>query len=125
MTIDFTTEWPLIRDEANREGCDPFFVAAIRVAEGGAAGREFGVLSIPAPTYADQLRIACVSVKNHFVGPLVIINGRKAYSSGEVRTFATRWAPPSVANDPSGLNQNWFQNCWGAYATFCQNKAVA
>src|SRR5947207_10186681 len=49
---------------ADEYGVDPRFLASIRLAENGREGREYGVLSVPAPTYSAQLRVAAQSVKN-------------------------------------------------------------
>lgn len=43
---------------ARQAGVDPRLLAAVRLTENGGPGREFGVLSVPAPTYDDQERVA-------------------------------------------------------------------
>lgn len=118
---DFATEWPKIRDAAITFGVDAFYVAAIRVAENGRPGREFGVLSESAPSYDAQLRATCVSVRNETLryGPNGFeYNGRFCYQRKFVDVFAKRWAPPLVVNDPHNLNANWPDDCWEAYLAF-------
>ena len=60
-------ELALIKIAAAKYGVDWHFVAAIRKAEGGGAGREFGVLSVKAPTYAAQLEVCCQSTRHRLV----------------------------------------------------------
>jgi len=63
-----------ITQAAVRTGVDPYFVMAIRRAEHGRPGREFGVLSVPAPTYADQLAVTL----NTLIHQLTHYNGQPA-----------------------------------------------
>ena len=51
-------EEALIRIAAAKYGLDWHLVAAIRKAENGGAGKEFGVLSVKAPTYVHSLTCA-------------------------------------------------------------------
>jgi hypothetical protein len=118
--IDWGKEYPQIRDEAIRYGVDPYFISSIRVAEDGPEGCEFGVKSVSAPTYADQLRETCLTVRNH-MSVTALLWKRRAYPANIVHEFALMWAPPNAANDPRHLNEFWFKNCWGAYSKFCQN----
>lgn len=123
--IDWTAEWPLILAESAIYGVDPYFISAIRVAENGGDGRQFGVLSVPAPTYADQLREACITVRNHkALCANASLYGRRAYTADQVAEFAKSWAPTDAENDPGGLNAHWFKDCWSAYSGFCQNQKV-
>lgn len=118
---DFNVEWPKILLAATTKGVDAYFIAAIRVAENGAPGREFGVLSVPAPDYASQLRVTCNSVCSRllaFGGNWFDYNGRLMYQKSFVRYFATNWAPNNVANDPRHLNANWLENAWNTYLEF-------
>src|SRR5437867_10199538 len=55
----------LIRDAASRAAVDPRFLGSLRRAENGGPGREFGVLSVPAPTYEDQVRLAAASIRRN------------------------------------------------------------
>lgn len=89
-------------------GIDPVFLAALRIAENGGPGREYGVLSVPAPTYDDQITIAARSIKNHegrYASAGGIVYGPDGrYTEGFIRDFSARWAPLGVTNDPTGLN---------------------
>src|SRR5271168_661210 len=97
---DITTELPLIKAEAARQGTD-FIVGilwAIRLAENGSAGREFGVLSVSAPTYAEQLHMAANSVVHRLWSypgnPMTITaHGQLVVSQTWVNYFASIWAP--------------------------------
>ena len=118
---DFAVEWPKILACATTFGVDPYAIAAIRVAENGASGREFGVLSTSAPDYSSQLRVACVSLRNRLLAYGANgyeYNGRLCLTMGFVKYFAQKWAPPLVANDPTDLNANWSHNFWEAYCGF-------
>lgn len=117
--IDWTVEWPKIQAEAMARGVDPRFVRAIREQENGAPGREFGVLSVPAPTYTDQLAIAAQSVAHRLYDytlnptrPAVFTFGTRGicYSDAFIAYFGSIWAPLRVANDPTDLNANWIPN---------------
>ena len=116
-----TWEQAAIRGAAAALGVDPRFLAAIRIAENGGPGREFGVLSVPAPTYWDQLLIAANSVKNAMTrfqaaGGKSPIDPQGRLTEAFVRSFAARWAPPGAANDPNDLNRHWVKNAAGAYS---------
>lgn len=118
--IDWTTEWPQIQKAAALYHVDPYFIGAIRHAENGSPGKEFGVLSVSAPTYTDQLREACESVAHKaavFDGEITVLTLRitKAamvlvYSDAFIQKFASVWAPEKVSNDPHNLNANWANN---------------
>lgn len=112
---------------AHSLGIDPLFVAAIRKAEGGRDGREFGVLSVPAPDYNSQLRICCNTVKNFLAAydtnPFSVIMSKGAikrliYSGNFIASFARKWAPIGAENDPRNLNRNWFTNVTNWYSKF-------
>jgi hypothetical protein len=125
-----STEWTpavwqdeeaLIKIAAAKYGLDWHFVAAIRKAEGGGPGRDFGVLSVNAPTYTAQLEVCCQSVRHRLVqydqdnqlvdlhetpgGEQVVV-----YNDDFIGWFGAIWAPNGAANDPTGLNANWSKN---------------
>lgn len=87
---------------------DPRALIALRVVENGGPGREFGVLSVPAPTFHDQARVAAVSFRNaehryrKETGLEPVVNS--AYSAEFLRFFSARWAPEGAENDPDNLN---------------------
>ena len=120
--INWSLEWPEIQQTAAEYCVDPMFVAAIRHAENGAPGREFGVLSQVANTYQTQLRACCASVRDRLMEfsrpPFARLAGphvkRLVYGSGFVAYFQSKWAPTPadgpVENDPYNLNSNWYKN---------------
>ena len=123
--INWQVEWPLIKEAASKFGLNPYFIAAIRKTENGGPGREFGVLSTPAPTYADQLRVCCVTVAHRmslYRGTANDRVGKVSIMSREfVRWFAQLWAPAEVENDPTNLNANWYTNCMAEQERFAAN----
>jgi hypothetical protein len=111
----------LIRDAASRAAVDPRFLGALRRAENGGPGREFGVLSVSAPTYEDQVRLAAASIRRNVErfeasGRVAVdpVTGR--YSEEFIRFFSNRYAPVGAANDPTGLNQHHARNLIRLYA---------
>lgn len=121
--MNWSDEWLLIRAAAIAHGIDPFFVAAIRKAENGAAGREFGVLTVKAPTYSEQLEAACATVRNRMVEhppryrPRLLTSGisRLCLNDDWIEWFAARWAPLGASNDPNSLNVHWSDNVIALY----------
>jgi hypothetical protein len=114
-------ELALIKIATARYGVDWHFVAAIRKAEGGGPGREFGVLSVKAPTYSTQLEVCCQSARHRLVeydadnqtlelhetpdGKQTVV-----YHRDFIAWFGAIWAPNGAANDPTELNHNWSKN---------------
>lgn len=115
------SEQDVIRRIAAEIGVQPQFLAAIRVAEGGGPGREFGVLSQEAPTYEEQCRVCARSIRNNLFRYVTRhdgafpVNRDDRYSPGFIAFMAARWAPVGVANDPSNLNAHWVANVTAAY----------
>lgn len=112
----------VIKETAGRAGIDGRFLQALRRVENGGAGREFGVLSVPAPTYEDQARVAAESVRRN-VERFERATGRDAvdpvsgqYTEEFIRFFSTRWAPIGADNDPTGLNRYHARNLIRIYA---------
>jgi len=105
---------------ADQYALDARFLAAIRLQENGGPGREFGVLSVSAPTYADQLDWAARTVVHRLTtyeqgtgqSPLDP-DGR--YSSPFINYFAGIYAPVGAKNDPRNLNQWWPGNVIAFY----------
>jgi hypothetical protein len=111
----------LIRDAASRASVDPRFLGALRRAENGGPGREFGVLSVPAPTYEDQVRLAAASIRRNVerfeaTGRVAVDPAIGRYSEEFIRFFSNRYAPVGAANDPTGLNQHHARNLIRLYA---------
>lgn len=135
MPIDWIIEYPQIEALCARRNLDPFFIAAIRHAEAGAPGREFGVLTVPTPTYTDQLRVCTRTIVGYLLdfsntlgSPFVLddVNGLKRLSYGRAFISYTqrKWAPPNVANDPTNLNANWEANVTTFYRNAIQRSSV-
>ena len=103
-------------------GVPACLLAAIRLAENGRAGREFGVLSESANTYEQQARICALSIRNNTYRyvqkveqwPIDSVTGQ--LSRGFVEFMAQRWAPIGVGNDPDNLNAHWPKNVWGDFS---------
>ena len=82
-------------------------VAAIRHAENGRAGREYGVLHPKAlgKSYRTQAGWAAATVQKQF---------DRWVKAGKKGTFleslARRYCPVGVKNDPTGLNKHWLKN---------------
>ncbi len=114
-------EEALIRIAAAKYGLDWHFVAAIRKAENGGPGKEFGVLSVKASTYVTQLDVCCQTVRHRLVqydtdnqalelheapdGKETVV-----YHRDFITWFGQIWAPNGAANDPNGLNRSWSRN---------------
>ncbi len=111
-------EQAVILEQACEVGVPACLLAAIRLAENGRAGREFGVLSEGAETYEKQARICALSIRNNQfryvaqIGVWPVDTKTGQTSRGFVEFMASRWAPTGVANDPDGLNKNWPGNVW-------------
>ena len=114
-------EQVLIRDAASQAAVDLRFLGALRRAEKGGPGREFGVLSVPAPTYEDQVRLAAASIRHNVerfeaTGRVAVDPATGWYSEEFIRFFSKRYAPVEAANDPTGLNQHHARNLIRLYA---------
>ena len=115
-------EWELdtIMRIADEIGVDPRYLAAIRIAENGGPGREFGVLSVSAPTYEEQARVAAISIRNN-IGRYESATGSSAIddlgrlTQAFTEFMANRWAPVGAENDPTSLNRYWPRNVMTAY----------
>lgn len=95
---------------AAQQGIDPQFLRALRQTERGGPGREFGVLSVSAPTYEDQARIAAERIAasaQRFTGQGGALTeaGTDRYSAEFIKFFSAAYAPAGAANDPRNLNQ--------------------
>ncbi len=103
-------EAAVIAREAQRTGIDPNFLAALRRAENGRAGRELGVLSVPAPGLDQQARVAAYTIRNMAArfekqGGTVVDPATGRYTGSFLRFFSARYAPRGAANDPTDLNR--------------------
>jgi hypothetical protein len=109
-------ELPTIDAAAERNNCHGEFrliFYAIRMAEHGRAGREFGILHPKADTLDRQAGwCAATILKNH----------RRWLDAGRPGEFleflAGRYCPVGAANDPDGLNVHWLGNVRHWYRRF-------
>ncbi len=113
-------EEAVIKETAERAGIDPDFLRALRRVENGGPGREFGVLSVPAPTYSDQAAVAAETVRRNVgryeqTGRHAIDPATGRYTPEFIRFFSGRYAPVGAANDPTGLNRYHQRNLLRAY----------
>lgn len=79
---------------------------AIRKAENGKQGREFGVLTPEAMRFADDPD----PTKSLQIQAMWAAGTIKKRYKGDLNEFASRWAPVGADNDPTGLNKNWVKN---------------
>tara|TARA_R100001086_G_scaffold231624_1_gene152432 strand:+ start:283 stop:711 length:429 start_codon:yes stop_codon:yes gene_type:complete len=81
-------------------------VAAIRYAENGGKGKEYGILHPRVkPTYRSQAGWCAATVQKNY--DRWVKAGRK----GDYLVFlAKRYCPIGADNDPNGLNHNWLGN---------------
>ena len=81
-------------------------VAAIRYAENGGPGKEYGIIHRRVkPTYRSQAGWCAATVQKNWD------RWREEGSKGEfIDYLGAKYAPIGVDNDPNGLNQNWIKN---------------
>lgn len=125
--IDLKTEWPKIREVALQHGVDPLFMLAIRHAENGRPGREFGVLDGESNDFDRQLSKSTKTIRGFLDtyphNPLIMmINGsgfrRLVYTEAFILFAQRRYCPIGAENDPEGLNKNWATNVSKHYYSF-------
>ena len=78
---------------------------AIRKAENGGEGREFGIMNDKADTYSKQAGWCASTCFKNYIRWLKT-DMKKPY----LVYLANRYAPVGAANDPDGLNINWLKN---------------
>jgi hypothetical protein len=127
--IDWDVEWPeILLACAQRGSLDPCLVAAIRVAEGGRPGREYGVLSVSAPDRESQLRVCTrtlLTYLSEFGGNpyrLIEAQGKKrlVVTAAFLAYARDRYCPVDAENDPTHLNENWYANVSKTYYDLVQ-----
>lgn len=110
--FSFPEELPVILETARRyfpEGkaypVNPYaLLLAIREAERGRKGFEFGVVAAKGTDLKTQCEWACATVAKNF---------ERFQESGEkdfIAFLGRRWAPVGAENDPKGLNRFWVDN---------------
>ena len=111
----FGNELPTIRAAAARNGCggDCFYILlAIRKAENGGNGKQFGILVPGVNTLDKQAGWAAATIMK---------NVKRWEKAGKQEDFIVflgrRYCPICAANDQSGLNSNWVRNvrAWANY----------
>ncbi len=96
-------------------GVDARLLAAIRKAENGGPGREFGILSVPAPTYQSQAEVAAHTIQNNIIRyqdetGVSATGGNGRLTNAFIAYLGAKYAPIGAGNDPSGVNANWVGN---------------
>lgn len=131
--INWSIEYPQIEQAAAMYGVDPFFIAAIRHAENGGPGLEYGDEYARGGTYFAQLSGACATLRNRlseYIGnPFDVLQSgpvkRLIYRKAFIVWFASKYAPIDAGNDPDGLNKNWPGNAMLAYFSAVALRKVA
>jgi hypothetical protein len=103
-------EAALIAREADRTGVNPSLLVALRRAENGGPGREFGVRSVPATGLEAQARVAANTIRNNIErfereGGRAVDPASGRYTDDFLRFLSSRYAPVGAENDPTGLNR--------------------
>jgi len=88
---------------------------AIRKAENGGHGKEFGVISNPrAIGRKDEPWTKTLDRQAGWAAATIVKNRVRWKNAGEkveyLRFLASRYAPIGAENDPTGLNNNWYSN---------------
>ena len=117
---------------ADRHGIDWRLLKALRETENGGPGREFGVLTVPAPTWHDQADVAARTIR-HTLGRYwqhikmdPWSERLDAYSPDFLRYFSaggpgwTGYCPVHAENDPTGLNVHHVGNLTRFYEAACE-----
>lgn len=77
---------------------------AIRLAERGKKGFEFGVVAQKDTDLKTQTEWACATIKKN------LDRFQKSKEQDFIAFLGRRWAPPGAENDPEGLNRFWVEN---------------
>jgi len=100
-------EYLTIRAAAERNNCDDLVILlAIRKAENGATGKEFGIKGKAWGTdLSTQAGWAACTVRNHRIR-------HREHDCGLdfIACLSRRYCPVGAANDPDNLNKNWARN---------------
>ena len=85
-------------------------VAAIRYAENGGAGKEYGILSKRVgPTYRSQAGWCAATVQKNWDRYLTA-GGDSSDINAYIKYLGARYCPVGADNDPGGLNVHWVTN---------------
>lgn len=96
---------------------NPFaLMLAIRMAEGGRKGFEFGVIAAKDTDLEEQaIWTICTIIKNNLRWHM--LKKQIPYMS-YINYFGNRWCPVGADNDPCGLNKYWIPNVKYYYCLF-------
>jgi len=117
---EFGDEYPIILNAAKRNNIPDndydnlSMLYAIRRAENGRMGREFGVLSPRAMEQKGDTPQMTLDRQAGWAAASILSNRKKYEASDKSKPFeefmGNIWAPQGVANDPTNLNANWAKN---------------
>lgn len=85
---------------------------AIREAEKGRKGFEFGIMAVKDTDLRTQCEWACATIRKNFA------RFRESGEKDFIAFLGKRWAPTGAANDPAGLNRYWVDNVRYFYNRF-------
>lgn len=109
-------ELAVIDRAAERNDCHGDFrllLYAIRKAENGGEGKQFGILNPKADNLDKQAGWCAATIRKNYSQWV------EAGRPGEYAEFLQRrYCPVGAANDPNGLNANWMRNVRVWYARF-------
>ncbi|MCX7949737.1 MAG: hypothetical protein N2509_06450 [Treponemataceae bacterium] len=91
---------------------------AIRAAERGRPGFEFGIVAAKDTDLKTQCEYACRTIQNTFER-----FQRENQKSDFIAFLGARYAPRGAENDPTNLNQYWVKNVRYFYGVFSASKA--
>lgn len=87
-------------------------ILAIRSAERGRKGFEFGIVPVKGTDLQTQCQWACATVAKNFA------RFRESGEKDFIAFLGKRYAPVGAENDPGNLNQHWVQNVRYFYGLF-------
>jgi len=111
-------ELPVIRKCAEKTGAPLELLLAMRCAERGRLGREFGYLSRKGPPKGQSTLEWQATEAGEFVRAYLTFwkmdmtpADRREYGNSFIRFLGDEgWCPVGASNDPHGLNKNWVSN---------------
>ena len=117
----FGKEYPVIVKAAKRNDIEEWdyenlaILFAIRKAENGAKGREFGVISNPRALGKDHETWEVTLDRQAGWAAATIMKNRERWAKDSekqmfISFLAKRYAPVGAENDPHGYNRHWFGN---------------
>ncbi|MBC7218422.1 MAG: hypothetical protein H5U36_09920 [Candidatus Caldatribacterium sp.] len=109
---EIRTIWQIVKSYFDCEACRSYLypvrpcalVFAIRSAERGRKGFEFGVVAAKNTDLATQCEWTCETLRKNFE------RFREKEDEDFIVFLGKRWAPIGAENDPEGLNRFWVDN---------------